>query len=393
MKVIIKFFLNLFFLTLITFFSIILSLHSQNVFAQNHSSNQNIASQLLPDPFIAYLDADIPIADGFDFSLGDANGEGEYTDLKTKKTYKGYYIATKYTEVTSLGIHPGEDFNGSGGGNTDLGQPIHAVAAGRVIAAANMGALWGNVITVEHLFYENHEKKKIQSVYAHVNEIKVKPGQKITRRQIIGTVGQDPDKKYYAHLHLELRWDLSLAPTFWPSAAKKNQQWVEQHYAPPSEFIKAHRQLFIPQNEATLLLVDHDCYRMQLYQHGKFNKEYPISFGQGQGRKRQRGDNKTPMGMYFVILKNRGFFAGDYGAYYGGHWIKINYPNTYDAKWGVENGLITNEQQAKIAQAWSQRQATLGNTKLGGGIGFHGWIDNWDLKGPRHLSWGCIVMQ
>ena len=35
--------------------------------------------------------------------------------------------------------------------------------------------------------------------------------------------------------------------------------------------------------------------------------------------------------MYFVIDKRRGNFPGDYGAYYGGHWIKINYPNRFDA--------------------------------------------------------------
>jgi lipoprotein-anchoring transpeptidase ErfK/SrfK len=29
---------------------------------------------------------------------------------------------------------------------------------------------------------------------------------------------------------------------------------------------------------------------------------------------------------------------------------------------------------------------------LGGGIGFHGWIREWKNDGPRHLSWGCVVM-
>jgi hypothetical protein len=32
------------------------------------------------------------------------------------------------------------------------------------------------------------------------------------------------------------------------------------------------------------------------------------------------------------------------------------------------------------------------NTRLGGGIGFHGWIQEWENSGPRHLSWGCVVM-
>ena len=25
-------------------------------------------------------------------------------------------------------------------------------------------------------------------------------------------------------------------------------------------------------------------------------------------------------------------------------------------------------------------------------IGFHGWNKEWPNDGPRHLSWGCVVM-
>lgn len=45
-----------------------------------------------------------------------------------------------------------------------------------------------------------------------------------------------------------------------------------------------------------------------------------------------------------------------------------------------------------IAAAWEQRRATLENTRLGGGIGFHGWAQEWQNEGPRHLSWGCVVL-
>jgi hypothetical protein len=34
------------------------------------------------------------------------------------------------------------------------------------------------------------------------------------------------------------------------------------------------------------------------------------------------------------IGKHRGSFDGAYGAYYGGHWIKVNYQNKYDAARG-----------------------------------------------------------
>ena len=96
--------------------------------------------------------------------------------------------------------------------------------------------------------------------------------------------------------------------------------------------------------------------------------------------------------MYFVIQKHKGNFGGDYGEYYGGYWIKINYPNRFDAERGVTERLISTDQRNRIASAWEKRAATLENTKLGGGIGFHGWIKEWSNDGPRHLSWGCVVM-
>jgi murein L,D-transpeptidase YafK len=110
------------------------------------------------------------------------------------------------------------------------------------------------------------------------------------------------------------------------------------------------------------------------------------------GEKQVEGDNKTPKGMYFVTRKHRGEFPGAYGAYYGGHWIKINYPNRYDAARGRAARLITPAQESSIAAAWERRAPTLETTRLGGGIGFHGWAREWEDDGPRHLSWGCVVL-
>ncbi len=357
--------------------------------APNIPSNQ---PQTSTNTFDAYLNTDIPPADGFDFPIGDANAKGPYKDVATGIEYEGWRIATHFAENYELGLHTGEDWNGNGGGNTDLGQPVHAVANGRVTFAQDCGPLWGNVIIIEHHFYENHERRKILSLYAHLNEIKVNKGAVVQRRQVIATIGQDPDKRFLAHLHLELRWDDSLVPTYWPSSNGKSEAWVREHYAEPIAFINAHRKLFVPQKEAKLIVVDQESYKARLYEKGVLNQEYDVSFGQAKGQKLVEGDNKTPKGMYFVIQKHRGEFGGPYGAYYGGHWIKINYPNKYDADRGVAQQLIAREQQAAISTAWERRALTLQTTKLGSGIGFHGWIKEWDNSGPRHFSWGCIVM-
>jgi murein DD-endopeptidase MepM/ murein hydrolase activator NlpD len=342
------------------------------------------------NPFDLYLLADVPVADGFDFPVGDADGRGAYTST-AGATYPGWRVSTHFLDAISVGTHPGEDFNGTGGGNTDLGQPVHALAAGRVVVAEDHGPLWGNVVVIEHLFYENHHKRRIRSLYAHLGELRVGEGDDVIRRQTIGAIGQDPDRVYWAHLHLELRWDLSLPTTHWPVDWSEDQ--YRAAYAEPSRFIAEHRQLFVPQEEDRLVLVDHASYRMRLYQDGDVVGAFPISLGQGEGRKRRFGDDRTPKGMYFVVRRHRGEFSGEWADYFGGHWLKINYPNPWDAAFGREQGWITTAQEQEITSVWQQRELTLSDTKLGKGIGFHGWVEDWSEDGPRHLSWGCIVMQ
>lgn len=342
--------------------------------------------------FDNYMSSEFAPADGFDFPLGDSNGKGSYTDLATGTKQNGWYVAKQFMEADDAGIHTGEDWHGTGGENTALGQEAFAIANGRVVVAENLGQFWGNVLIIEHIIFENHEKKKVRSLYAHLLEIKVRKDEDVRKRQVIATIGQDPEKLLKAHLHLEIRLDETIPPAYLPASEGKTQSWVREHYAAPTEFINSHRKIFVPSEEATLLLIDQDNYHMRLYQNGEMKGEYAVSFGQSKGQKRVQGDNKTPKGMYFIIQKHRGKFDGAYGQYYGGHWIKWNYPNKYDAIYGKSQGLITAEQEATISANWERRAPTLENTPLGGGIGFHGWIQEWNNQGPRHLSWGCVVM-
>jgi len=342
--------------------------------------------------FEDYLKTEFPAADGFDFAIGDRDAKGPYVERATGRSYPSWYVATHFADVYGYGIHTGEDWSGTGPPNSELGQDVHAVANGKVAFADFCGKLWGNVVMIDHIFYENNEKKRIRSVYAHLHEIKVRSGEQVQRRQVIATVGQDPDKLFAPHLHLELRWDESLGPTFWPSSNGKDSAWVKEHYADPSNFIKNHRTSPVPQQESTLILIDQSSYKMRLYASGLLKNEYDVSFGQGRGPKEIEGDNKTPSGMYFVIQKHTGSFTGPYGAYYGGYWIKVNYPNAFDANRARSQNLVSPQQQEAITKKWNARLPTPENTKLGGGIGFHGWIREWDNSGPRHLSWGCVVM-
>jgi hypothetical protein len=86
---------------------------------------------------------------------------------------------------------------------------------------------------------------------------------------VIATVGQDPDKLFAPHLHLELRWNQTLDATYWPSSNGKDVAWVKQNYTDPSQFINSHRSVPRPQVESNLILIDQPGYKMRFYQSGQ----------------------------------------------------------------------------------------------------------------------------
>lgn len=148
-----------------------------------------------------------------------------------------------------------------------------------------------------------------------------------------------------------------------------------------------------PGAEAVLVLVDVEGREARVLERGTERARYDIGQGQGEGAKAWRGDLKTPRGTYFVVSKSTGPFSGDFAAFYGGIWLKVNYPGPADAARGLDAGVLTPAQAAEIATAWEKRQPTLQGTKLGGGIGFHAWNAEWDgADGGYLLSWGCLVV-
>ena len=89
------------------------------------------------------------------------------------------------------------------------------------------------------------------------------------------------------------------------------------------------------------MLVDQARHRMQVRVGGRVTREVEIGLGQGDRRgKASRGRSggrrsAHAKGIYFVVDKQKGNFGGQWGEYYGGHWIKVNYPGPADAAWGV----------------------------------------------------------
>lgn len=160
--------------------------------------------------------AALPTATRFDHPLGSEHGAMAYN-------------AQRFTE----NLHLGDDLNGIGGENSDLGDPVFAVADGQVVAAREGGPGWGNVIIVLHAYRENGARKYAQSFYGHVQTILVTPKEKVHRGQQIATVGTGGGK-YWAHLHFEMREFLT--PYIGAGYRKDTRGWLD-----PSAFIETHR--------------------------------------------------------------------------------------------------------------------------------------------------------
>ncbi|MEM0897904.1 MAG: M23 family metallopeptidase [Verrucomicrobiota bacterium] len=163
-------------------------------------------------------DARIRLADGFDFPVGPPDR-------------KGYYKARGFWPNG----HLGEDWNGVGGGNTDLGDPVYSMGDGIVILSKDIRVGWGNCVIIRHAYRErNGSVKTVDSLYGHLNTRYVTLNQRVKRGQKIGTIGTNRGM-YLAHLHFEVRKNLhigmnrsSFAKTF-------------ANYHDPTKFIEAKR--------------------------------------------------------------------------------------------------------------------------------------------------------
>lgn len=243
---------------------------------------------------------------------------------------------------------------GAGCWSRDTPGPVVAVASGRV---AEVGP---DHVVLEHLWYEDQVRTEARSTWRGLRPA-VTVGTELRRGAPLGT-------------------------------ATRLEGAIEGQDGPLRSFLAGHRTRLVPQDEPVLALISHDLDAMRIYRDGVEVQRTSVGFGQAEGDKARRGDLMTPKGMYFVVVKSRGPFTGRWGAYYGGTWIKLNYPNAWDAARGVDEGLITGAQQRSITRAFFDRQLTLQGTALGSGIGLHGWIEEWPDDGPRGLSWGCVVL-
>jgi len=134
--------------------------------------------------------AQLPMAVRFDHPMGSENAALTYNAQPFRITR-----------------HLGDDLNGIGGGNSDLGDPVFAAGTGRVVYAGVPGPGWGKMVILAHKVPDLEkptEERVYQTLYAHLEKILIRPGQMVKRGEQIGTVGT-ADGQYLAHLHFEVR--------------------------------------------------------------------------------------------------------------------------------------------------------------------------------------------
>lgn len=130
----------------------------------------------------------VPVVSKLDTPMGSENGALVYN-------------AQKFWEMNEKrgGHHSGDDLNGIGGMNTDLGDPVFAAGDGLVVFAGEPSPGWGNIVVLAH---RDENGRPLRTMYAHLLDIRTSLGSLVARGEIIGTVGT-ASGHYPAHLHFE----------------------------------------------------------------------------------------------------------------------------------------------------------------------------------------------
>ncbi len=153
----------------------------------------------------AWDHAQVPQAERFDAPMGSDHGGLVYN-------------AQKFWEMNEKrgGHHTGDDLNGIGGMNTDLGDPVFSAADGLVVYTGEPSPGWGKILVIAHTARDG---RRLHSMFAHLNRIDVSQGKLVARSQQIGSVGT-ANGYYPAHLHFEIREsdgvDIGAGYTEWP---------------------------------------------------------------------------------------------------------------------------------------------------------------------------------
>ena len=157
-----------------------------------------------------------PTATRFDFPLGNENGAFAYN-------------AQRFTENR----HLGDDLNGIGGENSDFGDPIFAVADGRVLLARE----GGRAGAMSSSSFMPTKKTAFANTCSPITRMSKRCW--LGRARMCGADSRSRPlelrtAQYFAHLHFEMREFIT--PFIGPGYRQDTRGWIN-----PSEFIAKHR--------------------------------------------------------------------------------------------------------------------------------------------------------
>ena len=139
-------------------------------------------------------------------------------------THFGYEFLDK---VPGGKIHSGIDLN-YGSPSEDLGKSIYATDDGEVVYA-RFSSGWGNMIVIKH--------NGCFSRYAHLEEMKVSIGERVSEGMEIGTCG-GTGGDWKPHLHFDII--IKELPSWTNYTTGFSESNVLEYYADPLEYIKNH---------------------------------------------------------------------------------------------------------------------------------------------------------
>jgi murein DD-endopeptidase MepM/ murein hydrolase activator NlpD len=178
------------------------------------------------------------LSDGYDPPIGTAS------ERSSNKVWPGYWFdatgfAVKYSPAhIGEAYHTGADLNlNQPYFDADAHSPVYAAASGVVTFAGRLSA-WGNVIVIRHDPLVT-TGEQMYGRYAHVENIRVRVGDRVQRGQQIANVG-NAEGLFQFHLHFDLSPTdvLDKSPWDWP---KVDLNRLRRDYVDPREFVANNR--------------------------------------------------------------------------------------------------------------------------------------------------------
>lgn len=155
-----------------------------------------------------------PVAEAFALPFGKGTGEG-------------YHVFRKAFDEL-----PGETWDGVGGGDTDLGNPVSTIGDGLVIFSGDSESKWGNMVIVRHAYRdERGEIVLIDSIYAYLFEVFVRTGDEVSLGDPIGAIGRAKKEGNTALLYFAIRKCVD------HSTQNIEPEQYRRYYHDPREFI------------------------------------------------------------------------------------------------------------------------------------------------------------